>query len=346
MASVIDKTLAAGSSAFTAGTNALAVIGGNISNLNTVGYKSSNALMTDAFYETLQQSSASTGSAGSNMPSIQIGGGTTLSAIVRNFNQGSLQNSGGLANLAIEGNGFFQVVDSLNQDVFATRDGSFRTDAKGYIVNQAGFRLQGSRNDPNFEPQYTASYDTTSGKLVFTQNSISGTPAAPTINDMSTSYKLASGSNLTITRQPGSTPVPGAVPSTFTDAQVEAMAPRLQSFTFNAQGQLQIMLSDGNAFVRGQLLLMSFNDPQGLMSQSGGLYNGFDSAGSIGFTTSGNVPGTGGLGVIHQGKLESSNVDLTSEFANIIGAQKFVQANGKVMMTAQDVLDVVVNLKR
>lgn len=342
--SVVDKTLESGSSAFKAGTKQLAVIANNIANLSTIAYKGSNAHLTDNFYETLQQSAASPGgvSGGSNTAAAQVGSGTRLSAINRDFGQGSIQSSDGDAHLAIEGKGFFQVVNSLNNQVFATRDGSFRTDDNEYLTSQQGFRLQGSLHDASFEPTYTVTYDTATGKLNFTKDTPAGTPATSTLGDLNVRYKLTASSGLTINRGAGATDVPVSV----TDAQVEAAAPRLDTYTFNDNGELQMQLSNGDEFVRGQVLLMMFKDEQALMNESGGLYTGFGAAGSDGFTVDGSQPGSGGRGIIRHRKLESSNVDLTDEFAKIIGAQKFVQANARIMTTADRVLEEVINLKR
>jgi flagellar hook protein FlgE len=84
------------------------------------------------------------------------------------------------------------------------------------------------------------------------------------------------------------------------------------------------------------------------MNKGNGLFDGFKAAGgTVPLTLSvANAPGTGALGTIEAGTLEQSNVDLTSEFANMITAQRSFQANARVVTVSDSVLDDIVNLKR
>ena len=113
------------------GTNGLSmqVLGDNISNLNTVGFKGSRA----DFQDVLLQSIGTKG---------QLGAGSTTAKISQNFGQGSLESSTMRSDLAIDGRGFF-VVNNAEGNSFYTRAGQFRLSNDGNLVNVDGLKLQG-----------------------------------------------------------------------------------------------------------------------------------------------------------------------------------------------------------
>ncbi len=112
----------------------LQVIGNNIANVNTVGYKSTSMDFEDQLSQSL---------AGGSGNSMQIGEGVATGAIDSDFSQGTINTTGATTNLAINGNGFFLVTDPSSGLTYATRDGEFNTDANGYLVNANGDRVQG-----------------------------------------------------------------------------------------------------------------------------------------------------------------------------------------------------------
>jgi flagellar hook protein FlgE len=98
-----------------------------------------------------------------------------------------------------------------------------------------------------------------------------------------------------------------------------------------------------------QIALVKFPQQGALMNRGNGLFNGFAAAGvasPLALTAADNTPGTNALGTIEAGTLEQSNVDLTSQFANMITAQRSFQANARVVTVSDSVLDDIVNLKR
>jgi len=111
------------------------VIGNNIANVNTTGFKGSTVDFAEAFDQQL-----SSGVGGIPM---QIGTGVTTSAISTQFIQGSVSTTGVGTDMAISGGGFFVVQDTASGAQYVTRDGSFHVDENGYIVNSSGMRLQG-----------------------------------------------------------------------------------------------------------------------------------------------------------------------------------------------------------
>jgi len=135
-------TLTSGVSAMQAFTKGLEVIGNNIANVNTTGFKGSNTSFEESFSNTLRSSSPSTAT-GSNQSSIQVGTGVGISSINARFTQGALSTTGVATDLGISGNGFFRVLNSVDGTEYVTRAGDFRLDDQGYLVTSNGYRVQG-----------------------------------------------------------------------------------------------------------------------------------------------------------------------------------------------------------
>src|SRR5436190_753952 len=110
-------------------------IGNNISNSNTLGYKTARADFEDSFSQAMQTPSNSAG--------IQIGTGVTTGAVRSMFQQGTISRTGLDSDMAIDGDGFFTVKDPRGGQEFVTRAGDFRLDSDGYLVSNTGMRLQG-----------------------------------------------------------------------------------------------------------------------------------------------------------------------------------------------------------
>ena len=122
-------------------SESLNVIGDNLANVNTPGFKSSTALFETVFSQTLSGATVPSGNLLGTNP-IQVGLGTTLATIGRNFTQGSLNSTGSLSDMAIQGNGFFILSDGVGTAF--TRDGSFGLAVDGTLVDPAtGLRVQG-----------------------------------------------------------------------------------------------------------------------------------------------------------------------------------------------------------
>jgi len=117
-------------SGLTADSSALDVVGNNLANLNTTGYKDSNV----SFYDLLQQSVAG--------GSTQIGGGVSAPQTERVFTQGSIQATGGNFDAAIDGNGFFVVQNPAGATLY-TRAGNFQLNSQGDLITATGQFVQG-----------------------------------------------------------------------------------------------------------------------------------------------------------------------------------------------------------
>ena len=117
------------------------VISNNLANVNTSGFKRSKAEFQDLFYDTLRSAGVAS-SEGTQVPvGIQLGHGTRASAVNKIFSQGNMQRTQNDLDLALEGKGFFQVLQ-LNGEIAYTRSGAFKLDEEGRMVTADGFFLE------------------------------------------------------------------------------------------------------------------------------------------------------------------------------------------------------------
>ncbi len=119
----------------------LDVISNNLANVNTSGFKKSRAEFQDLLYETIRPAGTPSSQDTEVPAGIQLGHGTRPSTVLKIFSQGSMENTQNELDLAIEGDGFFQITLPNGETAF-TRDGSFKLDSDGRIVNSDGFTLQ------------------------------------------------------------------------------------------------------------------------------------------------------------------------------------------------------------
>jgi flagellar basal-body rod protein FlgG len=117
------------------------VIANNMANVNTTGFKKSRAEFQDLLYQTLRAPGGQSGN-GASLPSgIQVGLGVRTVATQALHVQGAMKQTGSSLDVAIEGNGFFQVMRP-NGDVAFTRAGNLKTDADGRLVTNDGFAIE------------------------------------------------------------------------------------------------------------------------------------------------------------------------------------------------------------
>ena len=128
------------------------VIGNNIANVNTYGYKSQRAVFSDIFYQTLRSATAGTASTGGTNPST-VGYGSTLAAVQSQMTQSSMQSTGYGLDVAITGEGFLQVMDG-DGNIFYTKAGMLDYDSNGYLTDINGnFVLGAASSDSNPDSQ-------------------------------------------------------------------------------------------------------------------------------------------------------------------------------------------------
>ncbi len=128
----------------------LDVVANNIANVNTIGYRGSRVLFQDLFSQTLRGGSAAVDNFGGTNP-LQVGLGVQVGSIDVLHEQGSLLTTGKASDLAVQGNGFFVLSNSIR--TVYTRDGSFSINANGELIDPStGFKVQGflADQDGNF----------------------------------------------------------------------------------------------------------------------------------------------------------------------------------------------------
>ena len=121
----------------TAQQTQLDVISHNLANVSTTGFKRNNAVFEDLIYQNLRQVGANTTEQNQLPTGLHLGLGVRTVATSRNFTQGSLQETKNSLDVAINGNGFFEVT-MPDGTIGYTRDGSFQVDAQGRVVTSSG----------------------------------------------------------------------------------------------------------------------------------------------------------------------------------------------------------------
>ena len=234
------------------------VTANNLANVSTAGFKRQRAVFEDLLYQTVRQPGAQS-SQQTQLPSgLQLGTGVRPVATERIFTQGNLQQTSNSKDLAINGDGFFQVLQPDGTTAY-TRDGSFQVDNQGQLVTSSGFVIQPAISIPANTQSITVGRD---GTVSVTQAGV----ATPT--------------------------------------QV------------------------------GALQLTTFINPAGLESKGENLFVETGSSGS----PSTNTPGSNGAGVLAQGYIETSNVNVVEELVNMIQTQRAYEINSKAITTSDQML--------
>lgn len=254
----------------------LDVIGNNIANVNTVGFKGGRVMFQDILSQQIAGVTAPEEGARGGVNPKQVGLGVTLSAIDTIHTPGSGMTTNVTTDLRIDGDGFFAVVPNDGAGTpFLTRAGNFTRDAAGNLVTGDGFLVQGVGGEIINIPAEVAAF------------TISKDGSVVAVNPDGTTETIA---------QVGVVRVPNP-------AGLEKVGGTMYRMTLNSNPE-------------GEFEVVAAADPEA------------------------------GTGAIVSGQLEMSNVDLTSEFTEMIIAQRGFQANSRIITTSDEVLNEVVNLKR
>ncbi len=136
------------------------VISNNLANVNTTGFKRSRADFQDLLYQNIRVAGAASSSDNTIPTGIQIGMGSRPVAVSRLFGQGDYQITGNNLDIAIEGEGFFQVIQPTGETAY-TRAGAFKMDSERNIVTSDGYRLEPSVTLPTDATEITIGSDGT-----------------------------------------------------------------------------------------------------------------------------------------------------------------------------------------
>lgn len=313
----------------------LDVIGNNIANVNTHGFKKGRVIFKDLVSQTQQGASGPSLSVG-GVNAKQVGLGSTLASIDTIHGTGSTQNTGRVLDVAIQGDGFFMVAESPGtnatgkqpmDNVKYTRAGNFYMDSNGYLVNGDGYYVVGvsaaggnPAADNTGYPSYKDLQPGDSFTIVDDQSAVSiiqfnadGQIEVPTVAGIS-----------------AGTATPIHIPTT------------AQSMNIGEDGTVSFVDSDGTLRWAGQIVMAKFPNPGGLEKVGSNYYKDTANSGDI----IGNIPGGEGIGKTISSALEMSNVDLSEEFTEMIVAQRGFQANTRIITTSDEILQELVNLKR
>jgi flagellar basal-body rod protein FlgG len=138
----------------------LDVISNNLANVSTNGFKKSHAVFEDLMYQNLRQVGSATNEQANLPTGLQVGLGVRTVATSRSFSQGNLQQSNNNLDIAVQGNGFFQITMPDGTTGY-TRDGAFQLDNAGRMVTSGGLLLSGGITVPANATALTVSQDGT-----------------------------------------------------------------------------------------------------------------------------------------------------------------------------------------
>ncbi len=144
----MDPALRAAASGMMAQQTRSEVIANNLANVNTTGFKRSRAQFEDLLYQNVQGAAVIGAPESQTTPAVQVGRGTRLTAVTRLHTQGTLETTNRPLDVAIEGEGFFQVQVGQGQLAY-TRDGSFQISDQGVLVTSEGYTVQPSIRIPS-----------------------------------------------------------------------------------------------------------------------------------------------------------------------------------------------------
>jgi flagellar hook protein FlgE len=388
----------------------MAVIGDNIANVDTTGFKVSRVSFANIF----------TASMGASRT--QIGRGVVMNGVNPNWDSGSMENTTSVTDLSINGQGMFIVQDPADGGLFYTRAGKFDFDRDGYLVTPDGLIVQGYPIDINgntlpideislpngtnspratdeitFELNLDATADNgdtfdstvtvydslgTPVELTFqftydlantewdwtvtpSTGALSAGPTPSTISfdtdgSLDAATEGAGNPSFTINGLPGA-PLTvdwtyldaagvsdGSVTGYATDSAKTAQSQNgyppgmLQGVAVDEDGIFTGIYSNGSMIPFAQLALADFPSYAGLSKQGANLYAESLASGQALVSTA----NTSGLGSIAPNTLEMSNVDLATEFVELITTQRAFQANSKVITASDEVLAELINIKR
>ena len=242
----------------------LDVISNNLANVSTNGFKRSRAVFEDLLYQNLRQPGAQSSQTTQVPAGLMVGTGVRPVATARMFTQGGLQQTGNSLDLAINGNGFFQV-QMPDGTIGYTRDGSFHRDANGALVTSNGHALQPAISIPANALSITIAQDGT------VQASVPGATAPTTL---------------------------------------------------------------------GAIQLANFVNPGGMQPLGQNLFSETAASG----TPQNGAPGSNGHGVLNQGYVESSNVNIVEEMVSMIQTQRAYEINSKAIQTSDQMLQKLAQL--
>jgi len=303
------------------------VIGNNIANVNTQGFKTSRTTFKEMYNQTLSSPSRPSEALGGTN-AMQIGLGVSTGSIDMIFGTGSTQTTDRMLDLAIEGDGFLAV--NQGEITYYTRSGNLYLDANGFLIASNGMYLQGilfdlpaqipDAADYDYEnPELPPTFENTDLELVFVEleDFLAETATDQEAEERATYFTENAG--------------PIIFPDTFSNISI------------GKDGMISGINEYGDLMVIGAIPLITFVNPEGLDRVGDNLYLPSSNSGIPVWHRT--ASGSGG-GTIKSGALEMSNVDLSREFTEMIITQRGFQANSRIITVSDTLLEELINLKR
>lgn len=236
----------------------LDTIANNLANINTTSFKSSRINFQDMLYSALSSPGAASGQ--SELPTgIQIGHGTKVAAVAKEFRQGSLVETGGNLDMAIEGDGFFEV-DMPDGTKAYTRDGSFKVNSSGEVVTSDGYSVSGIDTIDDGTTEITIAGD---GSFTVVANGTASEKSRITLARFVNPQGLrAIGRNLYVETDASGTPQSGLNPG---ENGVGAIAHRhLETSNVNAAEELVNLITTQRAYEATSKAIKATDDMMGI----------------------------------------------------------------------------------
>lgn len=344
------------------------VIGNNIANANTYGFKPGVTSFSESMYTSISNSTAGGNEYGGTNAS-QIGYGSKVAAIDLNMSGGTYAPTGINSHLYLNGNGFFMVgpkpEDVKNgyaadpNDLTLKRVGNFFLDSDGYLVDNNGycvygFMPKGNDDGSMAEDANGVLWDTCLRPIRLPVIS----PASNTTADIKEGGALypAVGADNTLTYPPD---VNGTTVDEDKRVKVQSV-----NLTVDKNGLITAVTQDNVAVTVGIIPIGSVINPNGLTKESDGYYKAGNNAGDVVVGTCGGavsgdlnnntnatnpdritLTGAGDTQIL-SGGLEASKTDVATEFADLITTQRGFQANTKIITVTDEMLSDLVSMKR
>ncbi|SFC61320.1 flagellar hook-basal body complex protein [Clostridium uliginosum] len=360
----------------------LDVIGNNIANVGTTGFKSSSARFKDMLYQNAGEATSPTSVLGGTNAK-QVGLGAQLSSINKVMGQGNALSTGRSLDVCVDKAGYIMVSrgpevyvkedgsagaggsiginadESLmsggNNEILYTRDGNLTLDKDGNLLTAGGYRIMGYLLQDNVGATVAADGTAsggTPGRASVTEGADGKVVANYVDADSKTLQAVGIGAQLHTLKIPDTVkgnPL-GADGKPDTSKTIDIP---VKSFSIGTDGIITAVLGDGSRTALGQIAMATFKNPEGLTSIGSNLLQGSSNSGPEIIKTPVRIKGdtkstdnSKGFGDLIQGALEGSNVDLTEQFTDMITATRSFQASSKMITTGDEILQTITGLMR
>ncbi len=323
----ITSAMFTGVSGLLANAEGINVIGNNLANVNTVGFKDGRMLFSDMLSANIGNGS-------------QIGRGTQIQTVDNIYSQGTFETTTSNTDLAIQGNSFFAVKDPnstapVNQNAaMLTRAGAFSLDSNLTLVNPDGYQVLDTQGNPIKFNDNAAAITAANAALTAANTAVPIVPA-----DVAAAQTLLGTANSLAFSKITSIDPSGLITYLGKDG--------ITTNYYNTSGAVGVPANAANAATVQRLAVVTVANPGGLEKAGGTLFKPTTASGisSNAFTLADNSA-NGSSEKIYTNSLEQSNVDMASEFVKMILTQRAYSANSKTITTADEMTQEVLQLKR